>query len=319
MVKLRAGAVVHSQLPMSNQICNYEGSAYRTEFWGQNREYEDAAERIALGRMLPPQGCRLIDIGGGYGRLTALYGGYDQVVIFDYAVSQLRQAQALWGEGGRDGHPIYTYVAGDYYRLPFAPGVFDTVVMVRALHHAANPAMVLQGLSDILLPGGTLLLEFANKRNLKAILRYLAGHQSWSPFDREAFEFVPLNFDFHPAWIQDRLVQAGFSVRQRRAVSSFRVPLLKRLLPTSLLVALDRLCQPLGGVLPLSPSVFVRCTARRRGLSPPPGDLLRCTMCGSVDLIDTECAVRCAVCGASFGKHDGAYDFRAAKGESGNE
>jgi len=301
---------------MSNEICSYEGSAYRTEFWGQGREYEDAAERVALRRMLPLQGHRLIDIGGGYGRLTSLYGGYDQVVIFDYAVSQLRQAQALWGEGGKDGHPVYTYVAGDYYRLPFAPGVFDTVVMVRALHHAASPAIVLKGLSDILLPGGTLLLEFANKRNLKAIIRYLAGQQSWSPFDRQPVEFVPLNFDFHPAWIQHHLVQAGFAVLQRRAVSSFRVPLLKRLLPASLLVALDRLFQPLGGVLPLSPSVFVRCTAHPTHLGSPAQDLLRCTMCGSVDVIDTQSAVLCANCGARYERHDGVYDLRAVDGES---
>ena len=31
-------------------ICNYEGSAYRTEFWGQGRDYEDAVERAALVR-----------------------------------------------------------------------------------------------------------------------------------------------------------------------------------------------------------------------------------------------------------------------------
>jgi SAM-dependent methyltransferase len=303
---------------MSNEICNYEGSAYRTEFWGQGREYEDAAERVALRRMLPPRGRRLIDIGGGYGRLTSLYGGYDQVVLFDYAVSQLQQAQALWGERGKDGHPVYTYVAGDYYRLPFAPAVFDTVVMVRALHHAANPGSVLEGLSDILLPGGTLLLEFANKRNLKAIMRYLTRRQSWSPFDREPFEFVPLNFDFHPTWIQDHLVHAGFSVHRTRAVSSFRVPFLKRLLPTSLLVALDRLCQPLGGVFPLSPSVFVRCTAHHSHVSPHAGGLLRCTMCGSVDLIDTPSAVLCAGCGARYEKHDGVYDLRAREVESGD-
>ena len=236
--------------------------------------------------------------------------------MFDYAVSQLRQAQALWGEGGKDGHPVYTYVVGDYYRLPFAPAVFDTVVMVRALHHAANPTSVLEGLSGILLPGGTLVLEFANKRNLKAIIRYLAGQQTWSPFDRDPIEFVPLNFDFHPAWIHDHLVQAGFSVLQSRAVSSLRVPFLKRRLPTSLLVALDRLCQPLGGVLPLSPSVFVRCRAHRSHLPPAAAHLLRCTMCGSVDVIDTESAVLCARCGARYEKHDGLYDLRAFAGES---
>nr|HID13463.1 hypothetical protein [Anaerolineae bacterium] len=54
-------------------ICDYEGSAYRTEFWGQGREYEDAVERIALQRLLPPSGRRIIEIGAGFGRLADLY------------------------------------------------------------------------------------------------------------------------------------------------------------------------------------------------------------------------------------------------------
>ena len=88
-------------------ICDYEGSAYRTEFWGQGREYEDAVEREALRHLLPPAGRRLVEIGIGYGRLADLYGGYDEVIFFDYALSQLRQAQELWGEGGPGGKPRY--------------------------------------------------------------------------------------------------------------------------------------------------------------------------------------------------------------------
>ncbi|MEA3374752.1 MAG: class I SAM-dependent methyltransferase [Chloroflexota bacterium] len=242
-------------------ICDYEGSAYRTEFWGRGREYEDAAERAALRQLLPPTGRRLIDIGGGYGRLMPLYGGYDEVVIFDYARSQLRQGQALWGAAGTEGRPRIRYVAGDFYHLPFAPGAFDTVTMVRTLHHAADVPRVLRGTAEILAPGGALVLEFANKRNLKAMLRYLVGGQAWSPWDREPVEFVELNFDFHPAWVEEELRQVGLVVKERRAVSTFRVGVLKRVVPAGMLVALDRLLQPLGGLAPVSPSVFVRCKA----------------------------------------------------------
>ena len=44
-------------------VCDYEGFAYRTEFWGRGRDYEDGVERAALRRLLPPVGRRLIDIG----------------------------------------------------------------------------------------------------------------------------------------------------------------------------------------------------------------------------------------------------------------
>jgi SAM-dependent methyltransferase len=291
-------------------ICDYEGSAYRTEFWGEGRDYEDAAERAALRHLLPSTGHRIIDIGGGYGRLAPLYSGYDEVVIFDYALSQLRQAQELWGAHERGRRPRYLYVAGDFYHLPFAAGVFDTVTMVRTLHHAADAPSVLRGTAEILAPGGTLVLEFANKRNLKAMLRYLVGRQAWSPWDREPVEFAALNFDFHPAWVEARLREARLAVRERRAVSTFRVGLLKRLVPTAVLVALDRLCQPLGGLAPVSPSVFVRCEAETDGTRAPETAFFRCTACGSTAMEESEIGLVCEKCGARFPVRDGIYDFR---------
>ncbi|MGD8998389.1 MAG: class I SAM-dependent methyltransferase [Anaerolineae bacterium] len=302
-----------------HQICDYEGSAYRKEFWGEGREYEDGAERVALRHLLPPRGHRLIDIGGGYGRLASLYRDYDEVVIFDYALSQLRQAQELWGNRGPSGHPRYIYVAGDFYKLPFAPGLFDTVTMVRTLHHAADAPTVLRGVAEILVPGGTLVLEFANKRNLKAILRYLVGRQAWSPFEREPVEFVALNFDFHPAWVEEQLAQVGLRIQQRRAVSTFRLGLLKRLVPTDILVALDRLCQPAGGLLPLSPSVFVRCAAGADRPCAAPETFFRCTTCGSTVLTEGKSIVSCVDCSARFAVREGIYDFKEPLEGSVNE
>lgn len=299
---------------MTHPICNYEGSAYRTEFWGRGREYEDAVERVALRCLLPPRGHRLIDIGGGYGRLAPLYGRYDEVVFFDYALSQLRQGQELWGETGPDGRPRYLYVAGDFYNPPFSVDLFDTVTMVRTLHHAADAPAVLQGVSDILAPGGSFVLEFANKRNVKAILRYALRRQDWSPFDREPVEFAKLNFDFHPAWVREQLAEAGLRVRQQRAVSYFRLAFLKRSVPTRLLVALDRLLQPLGGLLPITPSTFVRCEAEGDRPLEAPDMCFRCTICGSSALLDEGITLNCEQCGARFAVREGIYDFRRPLG-----
>jgi len=292
-------------------ICDYEGSAYRAEFWGQGREYEDAVERVALHHLLPPTGCRLVEIGGGYGRLAPLYSGYDEIVLFDYARSQLQQARELWGDAGPGGRPRYVYVAGDFYRLPFVPGLFDTVTMVRTIHHATDAPAVLRGVAQILAPGGTFVLEFANKRNLKAMLRYLVHRQDWSPFDREPVEFVKLNFDFHPAWMRERLVETGLQVRELRTVSFFRLGLLKRLVPTGLLVVLDRLLQPTGSLWQLAPSVFVRCAARDGKPPAPSGVFFRCTVCGSIMLVDEGELLSCTDCGARFAVRDAIYDFRA--------
>ena len=58
-----------------SRICDYEGSRYRTDFWeGQNREYEDRVERVAMKKLLPPRGERLVEIGAGFGRLAEAMG-----------------------------------------------------------------------------------------------------------------------------------------------------------------------------------------------------------------------------------------------------
>ena len=64
-------------------VCDYEGSHYATEFWTRDRRYEDLAERLALNKLLPPRGGRLVEIGAGAGRLAELYAGYVEVVLMD--------------------------------------------------------------------------------------------------------------------------------------------------------------------------------------------------------------------------------------------
>jgi ubiquinone/menaquinone biosynthesis C-methylase UbiE len=295
-------------------VCDYEGSRYRTEFWGAGRDYEDAVERVALRALLPPTGHRLIEVGAGYGRLVDLYQGYDEVVLMDYARSQLRQAQERLGESGPDGRPRYRYVQADFYRLPFVPGRFDTVVMVRTLHHAADAPAVLQGLAEILAPGGTFVLEFANKQNLKAILRYLLRRQTWSPFDPQPVEFVELNFDFHPAWIRQQLTAAGLRIEETRTTSHLRIGFLKRTVPTGLLVALDRLFQPTGALWQLTPSVFHRAVAPADNPLAADDAFFRCPVCRSATLYEDQDHLVCEECGAESPIQEGIVDLRGGDG-----
>src|SRR5512136_966802 len=117
---------------MPPEICSYENSPWRTEFW-RGRAYEDRAERIALARMLPPRGRRLCEIGAGFGRLADFYRGYEQVILLDYSHSMLRDAVARLG-----GDPRFIIVAADLYNLPLADSTLDTAVTVRVLHHVAD-------------------------------------------------------------------------------------------------------------------------------------------------------------------------------------
>ncbi len=301
------------------RICSYEGSQYRTEFWTPSRAYEDGAERVAMRALLPPKGGRLMEIGAGFGRLVNLYAGYDTVVLLDYASTQLEQAVERLGECGPDGMPHYVYVQADFYRLPFVAGCFDAITMVRTLHHAVDAPAVLRGIAHILGPRGAFVLEFANKHNLKALLRYILSrlgslrgrdqHQAWSPFDRAPVEFVALNFDFHPHWIWQHLELAGLRREAIRTVSHFRLAMLKRLISTALLIKLDALCQPTGALWQWSPSVFVRARTGAGRRPAPEGAFFRCPQCGhALGALGHE--VYSCLCGASWQREGLIYNFR---------
>ncbi len=289
-------------------VCDYEGSHYQAAFWDAGeREYEDQAEARALRALLPQRGKLLLEIGAGAGRNTPRYSGFERVVLLDYSRTQLAQAQARLGRGGR-----YLYVAADVYRLPFVPGLFDCATMIRVVHHMADAPASLRQVRAVLQPDAAFILEFANKQNLKAIGRWLLGRQKWNPFDPAPVEFAALNFDFHPRLMLDWLRAADLIPERARALSYFRLAPLKRLIPTGLLVALDALLQPTGQFVRLSPSVFVRARAGGGGPVAPPGKFFRCPECGGDDLNDDGGHLRCARCDRRWPVRDGIYDFKEA-------
>jgi ubiquinone/menaquinone biosynthesis C-methylase UbiE len=289
-------------------VCDYEGSDYQTTFWEHgDRAYEDQVEAVALRRLLPESGKLLLEVGAGAGRHTPRYQGFERVVLLDYSRTQLLQARERLGDTSR-----YIYVAGDAYRLPFVPGLFDAATMIRTLHHMADAPLALSQVRQVLQPGAAFILEFANKQNLKAVLRFLLQRQTWSPFTPEPVEFAELNFDFHPKTMRLWLRQQHFAVERQLTVSHFRIPLLKRLLPLKILVAMDSLAQLSGDWWQLSPSVFLR--ARAAGDSPrsAPGAFFRCPACGHSPLDENTSVLTCQNCGRRWALRDGIYDFREA-------
>lgn len=287
-------------------VCNYEGSDYQTSFWDQGgREYEDACEVVALRRLLPPGGKHLLELGAGAGRNTLRYTGFEKVTLLDYSHTQLEQARQRLGDAER-----YRYVAADIYHLPFMPGVFDSATMIRTLHHMADARRALDQVRSVLQTRSVFILEFASKRNLKAILRYAFGRQAWSPFAPEPVEFAALNFDFHPATVRTWLQLSGFSVERQLTVSHLRIGWMKRRLPLKLLVWLDSLFSLTGDLWQLTPSVFVRSTAVGQTSAAEAEEFFRCPACGAGPLADTPPELHCEACGNTYPVENGIYDFR---------
>lgn len=287
-------------------VCDYNGSDYQASFWEQGgRAYEDQVEAVALRRLLPSSGQLMLEVGAGAGRNTQRYRQFEHIVLLDYSYTQLQQAQARLGQNGR-----YLFVAADAYRLPFVPGLFDAATMIRTLHHMADAPLSIQQVRQVLQPGGIFILEYANKQNIKAILRYWLRRQSWNPFSLEPVEFAALNFDFHPQAIRDWLEAAGFSILRQLTVSHFRMAMLKRWVPLKLLVAIDSAAQWTGDWWQLSPSVFVRAQAVGESPVAESGTFFRCPECGHFPLDDVQQAQVCPACTRRWLVREGIYDFR---------
>ncbi|MEA3337708.1 MAG: class I SAM-dependent methyltransferase [Chloroflexota bacterium] len=286
-------------------VMDYEGSDYQERFWGgEERQYEDLAERIALRKLLPASGRRLIEFGAGFGRMVDLYSAFDQVILLDYSRSLLREAQSRLGIGQR-----YIYVAANLYSLPLRPASVDAAVMIRVMHHLADVPAALAQIRHTIAPGGHFVAEFASKRHLKSIARYLARRQSWNPFDQQPFEFVHLNFDFHPSWMTQQLQNAGFLVEKELAVSHFRLPALKKLVPARYLAAADGAVQEIGARWKLTPSVFVQCAVPGQSPATLPETLFVCPQCHGA-LAEGDQSLDCTGCHARWAVHDGLYDFK---------
>ena len=161
---------------------------------------------------------------------------FEQIVLVDYSTTQLKQAvQKL---GFRGTIPL----CGSRY---LSPAVCPSQFRCRhddphpASHGGCTPGAASRW-HGCLCGQAVFILEYANKHNLKAMLRYLLGKQKWSPFTPEAVEFVKLNFDFHPKtvrkWLEDTW---HFHIESQRTVSHFRLGMLKKVLPLKLLVGLD--------------------------------------------------------------------------------
>jgi len=287
-------------------ICDYEGSDYQTKFWELGgRQYEDAVEAIALQRLLPPAGELLLELGAGAGRNTLRYAGFKQVVLLDFSLTQLEQAKQKLGRSQR-----YIYVAADIYNLPFVAGLFDSATMIRTLHHMADPLAALRQVRRTLKSGAIFILEYANKQNLKAILRYLAKRQAWSPFNLQSVEFEKLNYDFHPRAVSGWLMQAGFTLEKQLSVSYLRSTLLKKHVSLNLLTRLDAWLQPTGRWCQLSPSVFTRSQAIGVTAKVITGTFFSCPICKSEQLRPHGARLICVGCSRAWPIRDGIFDFR---------
>lgn len=101
---------------------------------------------------------RLLDVGGGTGRISALLAGdVGTAVIADASRGMLSGAASKRGL-----QPAHAHAE----RLPFADGSFDRVLVVDAFHHFAQHERAASELMRVVAPGGRLVVEEMNYERL---------------------------------------------------------------------------------------------------------------------------------------------------------
>jgi SAM-dependent methyltransferase len=115
---------------------------------------------------LPAPPARVVDAGGGTGQLAvALAGRGYRVTVVDTSAAMLATcAQRAADEGARVGDRLAT-VQGDAADLPalLGPGGQDAAVCHDLITRVDDPAALLASLAGVLVDGGVLSLEFANR------------------------------------------------------------------------------------------------------------------------------------------------------------
>ncbi len=255
--------------PKANyEICDYSDTDY-AEFWEKaNRQYEDAAERIALRRLIKDMRGSCLEIGAGYGRLVNEYAHLCTfVTLSDYAENMVSQAMIRVMRLGLENVNCMKANLYDLYEHGLR---YNNAVCVRVMHHVENVPAFFGQVNKILKDGGTFIFEYANKRNVLEIFRYLLKRPNIAPFDYQPSKRgKTVYYNFHPDYIRDMLEQNGFVIEKELAVSIFRNEMLKKLAGHHLLSFFERLLQrPLACFHP-GPSVFIK--ARKvRDIAPGP-------------------------------------------------
>ncbi len=110
-----------------------------------------------------PAGGRLLDVGGGTGRVSAqLRGRVTLPVVCDLSLPMLVRARVKG----------LAAVCTPAERLPFPDGAFARVLAVDALHHFRDAADAAAEMARVLAPGGRLLIEEFDRS--RAVVRWLA-------------------------------------------------------------------------------------------------------------------------------------------------
>jgi ubiquinone/menaquinone biosynthesis C-methylase UbiE len=239
----------------------YDDPKYNYQDYWAGREYEHAAEEMAIKRLLKGQHfSHAVDVGGGYGRLSLFLTQFaDKVTLAEPSQQQLDIAK-IYLKSAKTVESKLLQAAD----LKMQADSVDLVLVVRVLHHLPDPMPELKEISRVLKPGGTFILEFANDAHFLNRVRYAARgkkvpRKPVSIQDEAKVKAGELPFvNHHPKEIIRMLQKAGFEVETALSGSNLRSPRVKKVLGKNMLLGIEKVLQPLLAPIYFGPSVWLK-------------------------------------------------------------
>lgn len=232
-------------------------------YW-KGRSYEDNCERIALEKFFRKIKKRnsLIDIGGGFGRLSTSYVClFDDCLVIDPSEKQLENGRCIFKNFSN-----LVFKKDSLPNLTIPDKSFEVALLIRVLHHIKDPTPSFKEINRILKNDGYFILEFANKIHfVSKFYSFFKGKRKslrdLEPVDRSSKKYIEENkivfVNHHPQKILSDLEICGFLVTDILSVSNLRCKSLKKIVPKMILLFFENILQESLSSLCFGPSIFI--------------------------------------------------------------
>ena len=228
------------------------------QYW-DGREYEHAAEEVAIKRLLTGKHFKhAVDVGGGFGRLCVLLDNYaDKVTLAEPSQQQLDLAEDFLKD-----YPEIERKQMQADDLQFKNSSVDLLTMIRVMHHLPDPTAEFKEIARVLDSEGYAIIEVANYAHARNRLKYILKGERMpvkpvdirSPQNRRKNEIAFVNHNPHT--VVRQLAHAGLAVERTLSVSNLRSPGLKKVLPQSVMLTAERILQQPLASMYFGPSIF---------------------------------------------------------------
>lgn len=248
-----------TQKPGKKVADQYDNGEYNYLHYWDGRDYEHAAEEMAIKRLIRDKHFKTaVDIGGGYGRLCILLENYaDKVTLAEPSKEQLKIAKDFLKD-----YPEIDQKLMQADDLKFKDGSQDLVTMIRVMHHLPDPSAEFAEISRVLSDDGVFILEMANyahgrnrlKHTLKLKKLPVEPVDIRSEENKREDEVAFVNHN--PKTVVKQLAHAGLKVDKVLSVSNLRSTTLKKIVPQSTMLSIESFLQLALAKTYFGPSVF---------------------------------------------------------------